>query len=250
MSKENIYKDFGELIKWPQCIIVGNKVTIDQAKDILLKCDSFFRCSGSNNRKLDESIWNKLKFPNLYDYDRSKHGDYLSYLKTYDDWVEKYGLLELNYLDTSYISTCFIGGVHGWCHPNGTIYFRDNIGKWPGWDEIHEDCRTIAKAFPYLNMKVYLFNQEADCESFYDYAKECVGGFKIMNGRVYLLKKKEFLDPNDSICSISVDRNKEKSEIFKNPQNLNPGLGLCSHVENFFTEEEFFEYFSIFKNKK
>ena len=34
MSKTS-FSNFGGLIKWPQCVIVGDPITIEQAKEIL-----------------------------------------------------------------------------------------------------------------------------------------------------------------------------------------------------------------------
>ena len=251
------YKNFGELIKWPQCVIVGEKVELDQAREILRRCDLFFTGSGSNHREYDEYIWKAIKRPE-WDYDNE---NYIDYAKRLNEWDKKYGILQLEYLYTNNISSCFIGGVHGWCHPNGEIFFNENVGKWPSWEELHSDCKTIAKAFPFLDMKVYLFNQEAFCEDlaydgkpFYNYEKKCVGGFKIKNGRVYLMKPSEFLSKDSEYCQERFKDSKEhlnylieqKKEIFGDDADiemLEKDVNGFLHNEIFFSIPEFIAYF-------
>ena len=250
------YENFGELIKWPQCVIVGKKVTIDQAKEILRRCDLFFYGYGSNQVKYDKKLWKLIKFPEEY----SEGEDFQTSIKSLRDWQDKYGMLDLEYLTTDTISTCFIGGLHGWCNPNGDIFFNDNIGKWPTWEEVHEDCATIAKAFPFLDMQVYLFNQEAFCENdaWYDYEKKCVGGFKIKDGEVQLLDPSEFLSPDSEYCKARFSNNhphvdyliQMKKEIFGEKADidmLKNGEGLFIYNEIFFSVPEFMEYFDAFE---
>lgn len=61
------------------------------------------------------------------------------------------------------VSSCFISGSHGWCHPGGTISFVDNVGKWPSVEEIKNDWEILAKAFPFLKMEITLMDKES-CE--------------------------------------------------------------------------------------
>lgn len=250
------FDNFGELPKWSQCVIIGKPVTIDQAKEILLKTDRFFQGSGSNDHEWDSLAWDKIGLPR-WDYRKGFDSDeYEKYVERDELFKKRYGLIPLGYLENDYISTCFIYGPHGWCHPDGTIHFRDNIGKWPEWDDIYQDCRELAKAFPFLDMKVYLFNQEADCEEYYDEPKECAGGFKIKNGRVYKLKKSEYLDPHAPECDLHYENleglknyiNTQKKNIFGDRANLTEWDKSCG--ERFFSIDEFMEYFGKFFNAK
>ena len=251
------FKNFGSLVKWPQCVIVGETVTKEQAREILLRTDGFFHGYGSNDTEWDKKIWSEIGLPIWNYYETFDIDKYQKYEHDRQCFSKKHKLLKLEYLGNNYISTCFISGPHGWCHPDGKIHFWDNIGKWPCWDGIYGDCKTLAKAFPFLNIKVYLFNQENNCEEYYDYQKKCVGGFKIKNGRVYKLKIQEFLDPHapecyspyngDLLSKIKGDEslesyiNQQKTNIFGDKANVTEWRE--SRGERFFTIEEFREYF-------
>lgn len=245
---ENIYKSFGELIKWPQCVITGKKISIEQAKEILAKTDSMFVYGNDgNNREYNKAIYNLIGKPDLFGDDVTPD----SWDKD-EEFVKKNELLELDYLDNSQISSCYVYGTNGWCHPNGTIFFNKNIGKWPSWEEIHEDCKKIAHRFPFLDMKVYLFNQEwstkVDNNEYYDYPRKCVGGFSIKNGRCRLLRESEYLDPNDEMVikhrplfdKYNEEKAEEKREIFGDKADLE----MLQHTDElFFNIEEFKTYF-------
>lgn len=251
------FSNFGGLIKWPQCVMVGDPITAEQAKEILWRTDLFFTGLGSNQREWDEAVWNEIGLPKMEygeNYDADK---WCKYCEDWNKFREEHKFLELKYLSNDYISSFFVGGTHGWCHPDGTIHFWDNIGKWPSWEEVHEDCKKLAKAFPFLNIKLYLFNQESDCEEYYDYPKECVGGFKIKGGRVYCLKKSEYLDPHAPECSAPYGNeikgsedyiNAQKKNIFGNKADLT--VFRESRGEVFFSIGEFREYFSKFLKKE
>ena len=239
--KKNTYESFGQLIKWPQCVITGKKTSIEQAKEILSKTDSMFVCGyDGNDTKYNNEIYNIIGRPH--------NGDW----KEEAEFIKRNGLLELNYLDNSQISSCYVYGTNGWCHPNGTIFFNKNIGKWPSWGEIHEDCKKIARRFPFLDMKVYLFNQEwstdIDKSEYYDCPRKCVGGFSIKNGRCRLLKESEYLSPNDEkvithlpiFCVNDENKRKEKIEIFGEEADLDI---LNKTNEIFFNIDEFKKYF-------
>lgn len=57
----------GSLPKWPQMIVTGKPVTIDQAKEIIFRTDSFLTSSdefaGGNNREFNE--WYSIYTQNL-----------------------------------------------------------------------------------------------------------------------------------------------------------------------------------------
>ena len=244
----NKYERFGELIKWPQCVIIGNKITIEQAKEILSKTDSMFVYEyDGNERDFNRAVYKFIGRPQLFGPD-SDRNDW----KKVDDFISRNNLLKLGYLVNSQISSSYIYGTHGWCHPNGTIFFNKNIGKWPNWEEIHADCKTIAHRFPFLEMKVYLFNQEwsttLDKSEYYDYPRKCIGGFSIKNGRVRLLKETEYLSPNDDAVikhrplfdQYNEDKAQEKIEIFGDKADLDI---LHQTDELFFNIEEFKSYF-------
>ena len=229
-------ENFGELIKWPQCVIVGKKITVEQAKEVLARTDAFFDgWATSNDRDYDNTIHREIGF----DPDGS--------WEDHQAWRKKHGTLGLQYLENSYVSTCYFRGVHGWCFPDGTIFDNQNIGKWPSWEEIEEDCTAIAGAFPFLDMKVYLFNQEQDCEDIYDYEKKCVGGFAIEGGKVRPLDESEFLDPSSPYCKSESwkERMHKLDEVKKSIFGEGAEISKTNTFgpEHFFSEDEFREYF-------
>ena len=56
-----------------------------------------------------------------------------------------------------------------------------NIGKYPSVRDVYEDCVKIADAFPFLEMRVQLMNQEAGED---DRPLEAVVEYSIKNGEV------------------------------------------------------------------
>lgn len=247
--RQQKFKNFGGLIKWPHCVIIGEPITIDQAKEVLSRTDSFFMGYGSNAREYDKEIWKEIGV------------DYECCIDPSEDWNTKWTrinkfrqahkLLELEYLSNNYISSCYIGGCYGWCHPNGTIHFWDNIGKYPSWEELHEECKLIARAFPFLKMKIYLFNQESCIfpEDNHDQDKQCIGGFRINSGRVYLLNKKDYLDPSAEETRIPYDNYREymynqKRDIFG--EKADSTVFDQYRGEVFFSKEEFRSYFDSY----
>lgn len=249
--KEYRYKDFGGLIKWPQCVITGKKISIDQAREVLAKTDSMF-VDGYDGNHLDynKKIYEIIGRPQMYYENKPK--DIMGLYHDIESFKEKRGMLHLEYLYNAQISSCYIYGTYGWCHPNGVIFYNKNIGKWPSWEEIHNECRMLAHSFPFLDMKVYLFNQEwstdRDKGEYYDYPRECMGGFSIKNGRCRLLKKSEFLSPNDDLVishpfNRTEEKIAEKREIFGDKADIDI---LKKTNELFFNIDEFKEYFKGF----
>jgi len=175
----------GSLAKWSQMIVTGKPVTPEQAKEIIFLTDSFLTDPS------DYAGGNASQFNRWY---RSQSGlDRLNIEQKYPeghtyqvtDWVKYQSLLDaLGVIRTSYVtndwaSCCFIGGPHGWCHPNGTISFFDNVGKWPSLTEIYEDWAAIAGRFPYLDLNVTLMN----AENVEDHAAPVIN-FRVVGGLV------------------------------------------------------------------
>lgn len=153
-QKETLQKVY--LPKWPQCYIYGETVTKEQALEIIRRTDNFFYGAYGNNREFIEEAKKIVKnFEDLYP-------SWVNEEEFHEDkFVKDWGLLRLEYLVNEWVSCCWIGGTHGWCHPDGTIWFEDNIGKWPHAEEIFIELEEIAKAFPFLKMRVTLMDGES-----------------------------------------------------------------------------------------
>ena len=78
----------------------------------------------------------------------------------YKKWANHFGCIELEYLQNNWIYSSFVGGNIGWCHPDGTIEYHYNIGKWPTPEEVLDDLSTIASNFPFLDFTCTLMDAE------------------------------------------------------------------------------------------
>lgn len=161
------------LPKWPQLYITGADVSVQEAKAIIFKNETFLSSLGSgggNNRE-----WNQwaVSLMGLTAVTARHDGGEVDW----EDGARSQALLRLGWairdkwrqeraVRTSYIhidraSSSFIGGPHGWCSPEGKIYYDDNVGKWPSVAEVHNDLDVIAKAFPFVKMTATLFDGES-----------------------------------------------------------------------------------------
>lgn len=152
------------LPKWPQMVVRGQSVTVDQAKEIIRRTDTAFtRSLSGNDHETVRLIATKLGLPSsMYhlpgNWDRGPV-----------DWEaaevfrELWGTIQTEYVHNNWVSSAFVFGPHGWCHPNGTICYDDNVGKWPDLDEIVKDWDALATAFPFLELTATLMDGES-CE--------------------------------------------------------------------------------------
>jgi hypothetical protein len=141
------------LPKWPALIVSGEKITEEQAWEIIIRTNSFY---DGNNKS-----WNKT-IANVFGYTLNEYSspDYESVYKVKD----KLKCLNLEYLYNSRIVSSWVGGTHGWCHWNGDIHSNNyNIGKWPSIKEVFLEWEQIAKEFPFLELKSQLLSGEV-CE--------------------------------------------------------------------------------------
>lgn len=175
----------GGLPKWPQMIVTGKPVTVEQAKEIIFRTDRFMtdasEYSGGNARDFNAAYRTKAGLDLLMEERTYPEGH--KYMST--DWekqerlYEKAGFISTGYVHNDWASCAFIFGPHGWCHPNGTIAFADNVGKWPSIEEVYQDWAAIAHAFPFLDINVTLMSGES-CED----DTEPVINFRVLDGEV------------------------------------------------------------------
>lgn len=192
----------GSLPKWPQMLVTGKSVTTEQAFDIILCTDMFFSdaCTygGGNNRNFCESYRESANLVALQEEVTTADGRKFTNV----DWDRQYALRkDLGFVETGYVSndwgsSSFIFGPHGWCHPNGTIKFIDNVGKWPSIREVYDDWVKIAEAWPFLDLHVTLMSDES-CED----ETSPVINFRVAHGKV------EICAPDVSVHGESSPRN-------------------------------------------
>jgi hypothetical protein len=207
MSKKDL-TNMG-LPKWPAMVVVGKDVTLNQAKEILIRTDSFY-LSGNDrefelelknymyNINIDKSIgvWNveDKAIAKVLGIDPE---DKMSWSKTWDYKELKQkevGYISLGYLNNSRIISSWVGGPHGWCNWDGKIQCGNyNIGKWPSAEDVYQEWKSIAEAFPFLELKCQLFNGEASEEFEDGSSPKPVVQFNIKNGKVRVYKPKKAL---------------------------------------------------------
>lgn len=159
-----------DLPKWPQMLVTGEPVTVDQAKEIIFLTDSFltdaYDHAGGNAREFN-ARYRKAAGLDRYSLKRNEDPNSDEGRKRWrQHWVfrdlvrKRIGVLETLYVTNEWASCAFIFGPHGWCSPTGQIGFIDNVGKWPTVSEVLTDWQTIAKRFPFVKLTATLMDGE------------------------------------------------------------------------------------------
>lgn len=172
------------LPKWPQMRVVGRKISPELAGEIIIRSDAWIEGNGSggNNKDFQDQLARKLGLV-AYDYTsewRVNHQD------AWDQFRQRIGFINTEYVRNDWISCCYIFGPHGWCQPDGTIFYNDNVGKWPSGEEIFQEWQLIAETWPQLHLEVTLMSGEYCEENI-----EPVLAIHVKNG------KAEAFDPKD-----------------------------------------------------
>lgn len=143
------------LPKWPAFTVDGKRVTMEQAREIIIRTDHVFDYIGCNDRDWIKQIVRVMGLP--------KSDDFLGYDdNALDALSEKIGHIPIEYLANSRVMSSFVGGPHGWIDWSGNVFCNSyNIGKWPSVEEVYDDWSKIAEAFPYLELTSQLFSGEA-----------------------------------------------------------------------------------------
>lgn len=184
------------LPKWPQMIVTGKTISETDALEIIRRTDIFIADPKYNghDKEFSSRAIRILKYPD-YDYGMTKV------------WLKDWGFISLEYIYNDWINSSYAGGAHGWCHPDGTIGYAENIGKWPEIQEVFSEWKIIAEAFPFLELEVTLMNGE-----YCDQNIKPVVSFLIRNGSV------EIVDP---------DKRNLHAEFFRTmPEKSNSTLNL------------------------
>jgi len=198
-----------ELPKWPALIVVGEDVTVDQAKEINIRTSSldyFFTNEHEYVMKLYKYLYNKeyIKTTSRSSYASDLFDGYSEYKRAYEKLHEELGLIDLEYLGNHNIVSSWVGGPHGWCSWSGRIFSDNyNIGKWPNVETVYKEWVAIAEAFPYLKLKSQLLNGETSEEDTVPLIE-----YELRNGQVKarkpsnLLKKAHSLTDEEVIASV------------------------------------------------
>jgi hypothetical protein len=151
-------------------VVTGSSITEEQAREIILRTDYFFRDIICNTDDAAKKIRKTLNIPE----------------KGVGKWLKKWGYIPLEYISNDWIQSSFIRGCTGWCHPDGTIHYKYNIGKWPTVKEVVGEWEIVAKTFKYLDCGVTLMDRSMT-------PQRCpiplepvpVVSFRIINGKVH-----------------------------------------------------------------
>jgi hypothetical protein len=176
------------LPKWPQMYVFGAAVTVEQAKDTILRTDPFLTdvhdIHGGNNQRWNEWARKELGYAHVSALAQSlgKPHEFRFPSIVSEKLNQALGVVETEYVRNSWASSCYAYGPHGWSHPNGTIWYADNVGKWPEAEAVFAEWERLAAAFPYLDLKVTLMSGEY-CEL----QTSPVVSFRVQNGTVVLL---------------------------------------------------------------
>jgi len=161
-----------DLGKWPRLLVTGDRVTNEQADEIIIRTTS--RMFFTNDKTWEKQALEILGIPELI------YGGGEGWAERFREhkaaW-DRLGNLSLEYLTTSQIASATIGGPHGWCDWNGWIFSdQHNIGKWPSHETVTKEWTKIAQAFPYLRLRAQLISDEG--------AGELAGTWDVTQGAV------------------------------------------------------------------
>lgn len=150
------------LPKWPALVVAGKKVTEEQAAEILIRTDSHmpdFSYAGNDQHHARRvSALFGMSIGRTFDLSDDERQDYWS---RQDSLRKRMNILDIYYLHNDRIISAWVGGPHGWCSWGGDIFCNNyNIGKWPTVDEIAEEWGKIAQAFPFLDLRAHLYDDE------------------------------------------------------------------------------------------
>lgn len=198
-----------ELPKWPGLLVLGEKVTPEQAMEILIRTDGLNL--SSNDRKFDEQLSKivygvKGNWVGRSDELKKKLGtkDWNIIHQYKDEKRAELGHIQsLYYLENSRIVSIWIGGPKGWCDWEGNIRTCNyNIGSWPSVEEVYNEWVIIAEEFPFLNLRAQLLDGEIGQD---EHEHKVVVEFIVKDGRVEM---------NDANC-LMMDMEEPDYSLFR-----------------------------------
>lgn len=157
-----------DLTKWPLLVVEGDRVTGEQANEILIRTNSWMY--GCNDKAWERTVGEIVGLPAEPDYYRLAPDDFAERMRLVNErqaiereFNEALGILDLEYLYNQRIMSAWIGGPKGWCDWDGQIACNTyNIGKYPDSSEVEAEWAAIAEAFPYLRLRAQLFPDEGE----------------------------------------------------------------------------------------
>ena len=175
-----------KLTKWCLCCIYGDKVTTEQASEIMRRTAYNLTHNygyADENEEFIEEVTNIIGYK---DYSPNDWNDSAQIKqieiekKKKEEWEKTWGLLDLNALYTETINT---ENVKSWINWNGRIRGQKNVGAWCEPVDIYNDLKLIAQTFPFLHLYCTLMNNEENAKDL-----EPLLSFEVKNGKVRKIK--------------------------------------------------------------
>jgi hypothetical protein len=211
------------LPKWPQMLVSGTPIKPEQALEIIRRTDEFFRHPSGNDQYFVDTWRKKFGMPAELPYSRASKMPDKEWWALIDKqrkemaaWQKEWGVMDdPQYVTNTWLSSCYIGGPYGWCWPDGTILFRENVGKWPSVEDVLADWSDIAKTFPFLELGVDLRSAE-NCEE-----NESVVGFLVKGGAVEVVDSQK-MNPLNGFPALPSDSSLEAQLDARIASGFNP----------------------------
>lgn len=217
--------------KWPAVIISGDKITEEQAADVMISTG--------------------FDWINIYDYDADSYSsNYHDNLIKLSDELSKNEMFKYeginehcgHILFPNYIQSKLSLHLRGlslnslynsinrdyWCTADGSIFSIKSIGSWPSNVDIIQDAKLIARTFPYLhiNISVYDYHSESYNESVYIE----LFNIEIKNGKASF---KEFnIDVHNNLLAKHFHESDSKGQYYTSRGRLNFNDIVSKKVEN------------------
>lgn len=153
------------LPRHPQMLVWGTPVTPEQAMEVIIRSDLMTTdvsgIHGGNDESWNQVVRKTLGLQKLHDYCLNfPQQDQSRFLYSAQLMLRKaLKAPRCAYVSTDWLSTIFVHGAHGWCHPDGTVAYIDTIGKKPTPREVLLDWSELAAAFPFLDLTVTLMSE-------------------------------------------------------------------------------------------
>ena len=133
--------------------MVGPSVSRDLAIEFIRRTDVNFSGYGfTNDRVFEQQFKDWLGLGD--DEDWQKH------CLRKEAFQNAFGYVKLEHLSSHWIASANARGPDGPVSPIGQVYLRKNFGKWPSNAEIESDLHKIARNFPWLSFKLFLWNNQ------------------------------------------------------------------------------------------
>lgn len=194
------------LPKWSRMVIIGDKVSSDQAAEIILRTsDLEFMC--------DDHIWRQQLHRELCILpETTKDHWYSININKLRNIEKSLGIIDLYFLRNYRIAS---NDIHGWCSWDGIIGGDYIIGKYPNASIIFGEWKDIAINWPFIKLKCQLWNDDDDDENYYPSIPKPGIEFIIENGTVSIIEPKLILEYfHDSSAANIYIPNRERGCTF------------------------------------